>query len=391
MTSPMVVLAPMAGITNAAFRTVCRQASTSIAPGFGAARYVSEMVTSRGLIERHPKTLRMVRFGDEESYRSLQIFGVDPAVVGDAVAMIAAENLADHVDINFGCPVPKVTRKCGGAALPWKTSLFRALIAAAVRNAVKPDGTKIPVTVKMRVGLDDDHITYVDAGLAAAEEGVAWVALHGRTASQLYGGTANWQPIAHLVNLLQPHGVPVLGNGDIWTAQDAVRMVAETGCAGVVVGRGCLGRPWLFGQIAAGLAGEVVPADPNLKIVLQWLRAHAHALAHEYARAGDPRPDFDAELTACTEMRKHMAWYLKGYAVGSAVRAGLSNVRSLAELDALLAGIDDDQPADADISQRPRGRTTSERPVSLPEGWLASRELADDFAMVEAESDVSGG
>ncbi len=389
--SPMVVLAPMAGITNAAFRTVCRQASAQIAPGFGAARYVSEMITSRGLVERHPKTLRMVRFGDEESYRSLQIFGVDPAVMGEAVAMIAAEDLADHIDINFGCPVPKVTRKGGGAALPWKTPLFRALVAAAVRNAVKANGTRMPVTVKMRVGLDDEHITYVDAGLAAAEEGVAWVALHGRTASQLYGGTADWQPIAHLVQLLQPHGVPVLGNGDIWTAADAVRMVEQTECAGVVVGRGCLGRPWLFGQIAAGLAGERVPTDPSLGVVLHWLRAHTHALVAGYQQAGDPRPGFDAMLTGCTEMRKHMAWYLKGYAIGSRTRAALAQVSTLAELDELLASIDHEQAPDEEVSQRPRGRTTAERPVTLPEGWLDSRDIAEGFSMAAAESDVSGG
>ncbi|NBQ89323.1 MAG: tRNA dihydrouridine synthase DusB, partial [Betaproteobacteria bacterium] len=199
------------------------------------------------------------------------------------------------------------------------------------------------------------------------------------------------QPIAHLVQLLQPYAVPVLGNGDIWTAADAVRMVEQTGCAGVVVGRGCLGRPWLFGQIAAGLAGQQVPGDPHLGVVLHWLRAHTHALVAGYRQAGDPRPGFDAELTGCTEMRKHMAWYLKGYSIGSRTRAALAQVSTLDELDQLLAGIDPDQRPDDDVSQRPRGRTTSERPVTLPEGWLESRDIAEGFSMAAAESDVSGG
>ena len=393
---PQVVLAPMAGITNAAFRTVCREASSAIAPGFGAARYVSEMITSRGMIERHPKTMRLVQFAPSETYRSLQIFGVDPAVMGEAAGMIASEDLADHIDINFGCPVPKVTRKGGGAALPWKTPLFRKIVAAAVRNAVKSDGTRLPVTVKMRIGLDDEHITYVDAGLAAAEEGVAWVALHGRTAAQLYSGVANWEPIGHLVSLLQPHGVPVLGNGDIWTAQDAVRMIEHSGCAGVVIGRGCLGRPWLFGQIAAALAGQPVPADPGLAFVVQWLRAHAAAQVQNNLSHPDERDEaagrvFSPELSAMRDIRKHMGWYLKGYSIGSKVRAALSQVETLDQLDALLVQIDTSQPADSDVSQRPRGRTSSVKAVTVPQGWLDSREVDADFAMAAAESDVSGG
>ena len=392
---PAVVLAPMAGVTNSAFRTVCRRASADIAPGHGAALYVSEMITSRGLVERNAKTMRMVRFGEDEKYRSLQIFGVDPVVMGEAAAMIAAENLADHIDINMGCPVPKVTRKGGGAALPWKTPLFAAIVQAAVRNAVRTDGSRLPVSVKMRVGLDEQHNTYIDAGLAAAQAGVAWVALHGRTAAQFYGGTANWQPIAHLVELLQPHGVPVLGNGDIWTAHDAVRMLEQTGCAGVVVGRGCLGRPWLFGQIAAGLAGEAVPDEPNLATVLHWLREHARALVAMYSSEADFESPtgrtLEPEQVACSEMRKHMAWYLKGFAVGSTVRAALGQVHTLSDVDALLAQVDPDQPTDPAAAASPRGRTTPQRPVALPEGWLASRELPQGFAMAEAESDVSGG
>ncbi|HEX8766818.1 MAG TPA: tRNA dihydrouridine synthase DusB, partial [Jatrophihabitans sp.] len=238
---PPVVLAPLAGITNVAFRRLCRE--------YGAGLYISEMITSRALVERNPKTLRMVSFAADETPRSIQLYGVDPAIVGLAVRMIVAEDLADHVDLNFGCPVPKVTRRGGGSALPWRINLFSDLVGAAVRAA---DG-QVPVTVKMRLGVDADHLTYREAGLRAQDAGVAYVALHGRTAADFYGGQASWEPIAELAGLLD---IPVLGNGDIWEAADAVRMVEQTGCAGVVVGRGCLGRPWLFGDLAAAFRGE---------------------------------------------------------------------------------------------------------------------------------------
>jgi nifR3 family TIM-barrel protein len=242
---PPVVLAPMAGITNTAFRQLCRE---SMAGEVGADRagglFVSEMITTRALVERNPKTLRMVRFEPEERPRSIQLYGVDPAVVSAAVRMVVEEDLADHVDLNFGCPVPKVTRRGGGSALPWRSELFSDIVAGATRAA----GGTVPVTVKMRVGIDRDHVTYRDAALRAQDAGVAHVALHGRTAADFYGGTADWEPIADLVQLLD---IPVLGNGDIWEADDAVRMVRETGCAGVVIGRGCLGRPWLFADLAA--------------------------------------------------------------------------------------------------------------------------------------------
>ena len=250
---PPVVLAPMAGITNRAFRRLCRES--------GAGIYVSEMITSRALVERNDETMDLIRFDPDEAPRSLQLYGVDPAIIAAAVRMVVTEDLADHVDLNFGCPVPKVTRKGGGSALPWKRDLFREVVAGAVAAA---DG-RVPVTVKMRKGIDDDHLTYLEAGRAAAQEGAAWVALHGRTAEQMYGGQADWSAIARLVEELAPLGVPVLGNGDIWTADDALRMVEQTGCAGVVVGRGCLGRPWLFGQLAAAFAGGPVAAGADLR------------------------------------------------------------------------------------------------------------------------------
>ncbi len=367
---PPVVLAPMAGITNRAFRSLCREA--------GAGLYVSEMVTSRALIERNAETLDMVTFGPDESPRSVQLYGVNPYVMGEAVRLLLDEDRCDHIDMNFGCPVPKVTRRGGGSALPWKRDLFREIVASAVKAA---DG-RVPVTVKMRVGVDADHITYLDAGKAAAEEGVAWVALHARTASQMYSGRADWDTIARLVEHLAPLGTPVLGNGDIWTAADALRMVETTGCAGVVVGRGCLGRPWLFGQLAQAFAGEVVSPDPDLRHVLATLKRHAELLSIDYG-----------EGKGCRDMRKHMAWYLKGFSVRQQIRHSLSMVFTLAELDDLLGQIDIDQEANTEVLAGPRGRTGGERPPTLPDGWLDS-PYVDEMATAElrhAELSVSGG
>ena len=365
---PPVVLAPMAGITNRAFRRLCRE--------HGAGIYVSEMVTSRALIERNQATLEMVRFDPDESPRSVQLYGVDPRVVADAVRMVIDEDLADHVDLNFGCPVPKVTRKGGGSALPWKRDLFTDIVTQAVRAA---DG-RIPVTVKMRKGIDDGHLTYLDAGRIAVDAGVAWVALHGRTAAQMYSGTADWSSIARLVEHLD--GTPVLGNGDIFSADDALRMMRQTGCAGVVVGRGCLGRPWLFGQLDAALRGQPIPADPDLATVIATFRRHAELLC-----------EMVGEQQGCREIRKHHAWYLKGYAVRRHIRAALGTVATLAELDDLLAEIDPDQPADTEVMAGPRGRTGGERRPTLPDGWLDSTTLdAEACAIVaEAELSVSGG
>ena len=372
-----VVLAPMAGITNRAYRTLCREYG-STDPDKPNGLYVSEMVTSRALIERNAETLDMVTFGSSENPRSVQLYGVDPVVMAGAVKIIVDEDRADHIDLNFGCPVPKVTRKGGGSALPWKKDLFRAIVRAAVTTA---DG-RVPVSVKMRKGIDDDHLTYLEAGRAAAEEGVAWVALHGRTAQQMYGDTADWDAIAALKSELAPLGTPVLGNGDIWTPQDALDMVARTGADGVVVGRGCLGRPWLFGQLAAAFAGEQIPADPRLGEVITILRRHAELLVIDYG-----------EVKGCRDIRKHMAWYLKGFSVKQQVRQALGTVASLDELDDLLAQINPDQDFNAEVGSGPRGRTSGGRRPTLPDGWLDSPYLDEAQAaeISQAELHVSGG
>ncbi|MEV0586429.1 tRNA dihydrouridine synthase DusB [Nonomuraea sp. NPDC050310] len=358
---PPVVLAPMAGITNAAFRVICREQ--------GAGLYVCEMITTRALVERNPKTMRMIRFRPEESPRSIQLYGVDPDTVGRAVRMIVEEDLADHVDLNFGCPVPKVTRRGGGSALPYKRNLLRRILRSAVANA-----GPLPVTIKMRTGIDEDHLTYLDAGRIAQEEGVAAVALHARTARQHYGGTADWSRIARLKEVVTE--IPVLGNGDIWCADDALRMVAETGCDGVVVGRGCLGRPWLFRDLENAFNGSAERARPTLGEVAEVMVRHAEALVWSLG----------GERAAVVDFRKHVGWYLKGFTVGGDLRRELTAAESIERMREILARVDGDQPWPPN-TDTPRGKSGERSKVLLPEGWLDDQ----DDAVVSEESDVSGG
>jgi nifR3 family TIM-barrel protein len=378
-----VVLAPMAGITNRAFRRLCREYGSAGLDAGGASGatslYVAEMVTSRALVERTPDTMRLISHDPGEHPRSVQLYSVDPVTAGLAARMLVTEDRADHIDLNFGCPVPKVTRKGGGAALPWKTDLFRSIVAAVVREA-RPYG--VPVTVKMRVGIDDEHVTYLDAARIAEAEGVAALAMHGRTAAQAYSGTADWDAIARLKEVVTT--IPVLGNGDIWSAEDALEMVRRTGVDGVVVGRGCLGRPWLFTDLAAAFAGSDARVRPGLREVTATLRRHAEYLVEFYD--GD-------EQRACRDIRKHIAWYLKGFPAGSTVRNQLALVDSLADLDALVATMDLDQPWPGEPAEGPRGRAGSPRVVALPENWLRSRELdaVQREQVAEAELSVSGG
>ena len=381
-----VVLAPMAGITNRAFRRLAREQARAATGGTATGIYVTEMITSRALVERNEETMRMIATDPDESPRSIQLYGVDPATVASAVRLLIDEDRVDHIDLNFGCPVAKVTRKGGGSALPWKRVLFRAIVRAAVTTAQetsKAHGrSAVPVTVKMRLGVDDEHLTYLEAGRAAAEEGAAWVAIHGRTAAQLYGGTADWDAIARLVEELAPYGIPVLGNGDIWTHQHARRMIEQTGAAGVVVGRGCLGRPWLFGQLAASFSGLEIPANPDLREVTVIMRQHARLLAEVLG------PD-----TGARDFRKHIAWYLKGFSVRREVRQGLALVDTLDEVDDWIAQMDLDQPWPGEVSEGPRGRTQPGKRVALPDGWLDDPDDLDGVLseISAAELSISGG
>jgi nifR3 family TIM-barrel protein len=366
-----VVLAPMAGITNTAFRRLCRE--------FGAGLYVSEMITSRALVERTPESLRLITHHETETTRSIQLYGVDPKTVREAVTMLVAEDRADHIDLNFGCPVPKVTRRGGGSALPWKIDLFTAIVQTAVKEASKGD---IPLTIKMRKGIDEDHLTYLDAGRIARDSGVAAVALHGRTAAQFYSGQADWSAIARLREALPD--IPVLGNGDIWSAEDAVRMVRETGVDGVVVGRGCQGRPWLFGDLQAAFEGSDQRHRPGLREVADGVYRHAELMIETFG---------NDEYKALREIRKHMAWYFKGYVVGGELRAKLATVPTLEVLRELLDQLDMDLPYPGTDSEGPRGRAGSPKKPALPKDWLLSRQMDADQArdIAAAELDVSGG
>ena len=366
-----VVLAPMAGITNRAFRRLCREHAPP-------ALYVSEMITSRALVERNAETMRLIEHDADESPRSVQLYSVDPVTARAAARILVEEDRADHIDLNFGCPVPKVTRKGGGSALPWKRDLFRAIVAAVVAEGARRD---VPVTVKMRMGIDDEHLTYIDAGLAAEQEGAAAVALHARTAAQHYSGYAVWPAITALKQAVAT--IPVLGNGDIWSADDALRMVAETGADGVVVGRGCLGRPWLFADLEAAFEGSAQRMTPTLGQVADTMRRHAAYLVEFY---GD-------ESRGCRDIRKHVSWYLKGFPAGPTMRQQLALVDSLAALDRLLGQLDADAPWPGADAEGQRGRAGTPKRVALPDGWLDSPDLtpAQQALVAHAELDVSGG
>lgn len=367
-----VVLAPMAGVTNAAFRVLCREQELARV-GAVSGLYVCEMVTARALAEHHLATLDLMRFAPSESPRSVQLYTVDPEWTYRAARMIVDNNMADHIDMNFGCPVPKVTRRGGGSALPYKRRLYRDIVRAAVRATT---GTNIPVTVKFRVGIDDDHITYLDAGRIAEDEGAAAVTLHGRTAAERYSGHAHWETIATLKEHVT--SIPVLGNGDIFAAADATAMMEQTGCDGVVVGRGCLGRPWLFAQIHQALAGDPVSPPPTFGEVTRIMLRHAELLA-----------DFHGELKGCRDLRKHIAWYLHGYPAGRDLRKQLSLVSSVAEIEELLAPFftSDALPENPDA---PRGRQGSAAAkVALPDGWLDDPE--QDDVVVDDHELHSGG
>ncbi|MDH5152068.1 tRNA dihydrouridine synthase DusB [Kocuria palustris] len=363
-----VVLAPMAGVTNKAFRALCR--------AHGGGLYVTEMVTARALVERREKSLQIVHHNPHETPRSVQIYGVDAVNVGKAVRMVVEEDIADHVDLNFGCPVPKVTKRGGGSALPWKTDLFEAILSAAVREA-----QGLPVTIKTRKGIDDDHLTYLEAGRMARDLGIAGMTLHGRTLEQHYSGQADWSSIARLREAIPD--MPILGNGDIWSAEDAVRMVNETGVDGVVIGRGCQGRPWLFGDLQAAFDGSRERARPGLRAVAATIYRHAQLLAEQ---DGD-------ELQGLREIRKHVAWYFKGYPVGGDLRAKLSLVETLDQLEELLSSMDLDQPYPGADVEGPRGRAGNPKKAALPDRWLEDRQIHDDqrLGLVDAELDVSGG
>jgi len=360
---PPVVLAPMAGVTNWPFRALCRR--------FGAGLYVSEMVTARPLVEGRAKALMLAEFGQGESPRSLQLYGVDPHYVGAAVKWLVGEGHVDHIDMNFGCPVPKVTRKGGGSAIPAKPRLLASIVRAAVQSA-----GEIPVTIKFRMGIDENLLTYEDAGRIAEEEGCAAVALHARTAAQLYDGEAQWDAITRLKHRVRT--IPVLGNGDIWEAHDALRMMRTTGCDGVVIGRGCLGRPWLFRDLADVFEGREPPNPPTFGEVVEIAIEHANLLS-----------EWAGEVPAMRMFRRHSSWYTKGFRGSAKLRARLMRVTTLAELEEVLRFVNPSEPFPPEAMRVPRGKTAGRQKVSLPQGFLENR-LTDETAPIYVDPGSGG-
>jgi nifR3 family TIM-barrel protein len=358
---PPVVLAPMAGVTNYPFRRLCRR--------FGAALCISEMIAARALVEGHAKTELLSSFGPEEAPRSLQLYGSDPHFVGEAIRLLVGEGRVDHLDLNFGCPVRKVTRKGGGAAIPAKPRLLERIVRAAVRAA-----GSVPVTIKVRIGIDDHLVTYLTAGRIAEEAGCAAVGLHARTAADLYSGAARWEAIAELKRSVR---IPVLGNGDVWEASDALAMLRQTGCDAVIVGRGCLGRPWLFRDVADVFAGRVPSPPPNLGEVVRVMLEHAAALSA-----------WMGEEPALRAFRRQATWYTKGFRGSARQRDRLMRVRSLAELELVLREADPTQEFPRCAARLSRAKSGGRQQVSLPEGFL---EDPDDATPPSDEGEAVGG
>ncbi len=364
---PPVVLAPMAGVTDAPFRLLCAQ--------FGGGLFVNQMVTARALVEGHRASWELARFHPAERTRSLQLYATDAHYAAEATRMLVGRDLVDHIDLNFGCPAPKVTRNGGGAALPYKRRLLESVIAAVVGAAHEESAGTVPVTVKFRMGIDDEHLTYLDTGRIAEACGASAVALHARTALDHYGPPARLEAIARLVE--EVRSIPVLGNGDIATAADATSMMRGTGCAGVVIGRGCLGRPWLFAELQAAFLGHEVPPGPTLGEVSDVIGRHLGLIQQWYGTGARLAP-----------FRKHLAWYLKGYPVGPQVRRAAAAVETPRDVEALLERLDPDAPAPGDAALFNRSHSNPLRRVALPDGWL---DDPDELPAVAAPTSVLSG
>ena len=356
---PPVVLAPMAGVTNYPFRSLCRE--------FGAALYVSEMITARGLLEGNARTRLLASGGPDEAPRSVQLYGSDSTAVGEAVRLLVACGV-EHVDLNFGCPVRKITRQGGGSAIPLRPRLMARLVRAAVTAA-----GAVPVTVKVRTGIDATLLTYLDAGRVAEDAGAATIGLHARTAAQLYAGEADWDAIARLKAAVR---IPVLGNGDVWECWDALRMLRATGCDGVIIGRGCLRRPWLFGELARVFEGLEPGPQPSLGQIMDLMREHARRLVAFFGPANGMR-----------QMRKWCLWYTSGFRGAAVVRCQLPGLETTEDLERVLASLDPEEPFPLATLRHCRVKDSRRQEVALPPGYLETRD--DDTPPDEDVADAA--
>jgi nifR3 family TIM-barrel protein len=346
---PPVILAPMAGVTNPPFRYICRR--------YGAGLCESEMIAARPLVDQNSKTWNLAQFDPSEQPRSIQLYGTDPAYVGRAIALLVSKRWVDHIDLNFGCSVPKVTRQGGGAALPHRPKLVERILTRAVEAA---DG--IPVTAKFRMGLTDTHLNYVQTGLIAEQCGCAAVTLHARTAEQYYDGEARWEAIAELKNHLS---IPVIGNGDIWEAADALRMMRMTRCDGVAVGRGCLGRPWLFEDLDRMFNGLRPNPPPRLGAIADLMQEHLTRMVQAIG-----------ETRAIPAFRRQATWYTKGFRGSTHLRDALVLASTMDEVCAILSNIDRSLEYPMSVLRVPRGKSSGQRYLSLPDGYLENPEGA---------------
>jgi len=304
-------LAPQAGVSESPFRRLCRE--------FGADVVVSEFVSADGLCRGNEKSHSYLRFHDEERPIGIQIFGADPEMMAEAAATVCEIYKPDFLDINFGCPVKKVVKRNGGSGCLRDLGLLEDIIRAVVES------TPVPVTVKTRSGFSEGTRDPVKIGMTVQDAGAKMITLHPRTRADLYSGKARWEEIGELVEALD---IPVVGNGDIRTGEDARRMWDQTGCHGIMMARGTHGSPWIFRQARAALEGLPIPPAPDVEERFQIGLRHARN-AIEFG--SDPR-------LAAIEFRKHLGWYTKGLPAGNRLRQELFQVTSLEEMESRLQG-----------------------------------------------------